>query len=163
MSRTKARTLEWQVERRSLVGTTRRKIQLELAFSSKAEGEAQGFEGAGTEGLTSRADFASQAVAFGPCMEDIVERNNLKKALAQVKRNKGAPGVDAMSVDDLASYLKDHWPAIKAQLVDGTYEPQPVRRVEMRQRSDGGSICSHLGFAVRGCAAANVPGYGGPR
>jgi RNA-directed DNA polymerase len=70
-------------------------------------------------------------------MEAIVERGNLKKALAQVKRNKGAPGVDAMSTDELASYLKDHWPAIKTQLIEGAYEPKPVRRVEIPKASGG--------------------------
>ena len=70
-------------------------------------------------------------------MEAIVERDNLRKALAQVKRNKGAPGIDGMSVDDLAPYLKEHWPAIRAQLLDGTYQPQPVRRVEIPKASGG--------------------------
>jgi RNA-directed DNA polymerase len=115
----------------------RRKIQLELAFPSAPEGEARGVEGAGTEVRTARADLESQAVAFGPSMEDIVERDNLKKALAQVKRNKGAPGIDSMSIDDLASHLKDHWPAIKTQLLEGSYEPQPVRRVEIPKASGG--------------------------
>jgi RNA-directed DNA polymerase len=119
------------------VRTTRRKIQLELAFPSMPEGEAQGAEGAGTEARTARADLESQTVAFGPCMEAIVERDNLKKALAQVKRNKGAPGVDAMSIDELASYLKDHWPAIKIQLLEGAYEPKPVRRVEIPKAAGG--------------------------
>ena len=119
------------------MGTTRRKIQLDLAFPSEPKGEARGQEGAGTEARTARADYESQAVASGPCMEDIVERDNLKKALAQVKRNKGAPGIDAMSIDDLASHLKDHWPAIKTQLLDGTYEPKPVRRVEIPKASGG--------------------------
>jgi hypothetical protein len=63
-------------------------------------------------------------------MEAIVERDNLRKALAQVKRNKGAAGVDGMSLGALAPYLKEHWPTIRAQLLDGTYKPQPVRRVE---------------------------------
>ena len=57
-------------------------------------------------------------------MEAIVETDNLKKALAQVRRNKGAPGIDAMSVEELASYLKDHWPTIRAQLLEGTYKPR---------------------------------------
>jgi RNA-directed DNA polymerase len=52
--------------------------------------------------------------------------------LEQVQRNKGAPGVDGMSVNKLASHLKEHWPAIRAQ---GTYEPQPVRRVEIPKAS----------------------------
>ena len=70
-------------------------------------------------------------------MEAIVERDNLKKALAQVKRNKGAPGVDAMSVADLVCHLKNHWPAIRAQVLDGTYTPQPVRRVEIPKATGG--------------------------
>ncbi len=70
-------------------------------------------------------------------MEAIVERGNLKQALAQVKRNKGAPGIDGMSVDALAAYLKEHWPTIRDQLLDGTYKPQPVRRVEIPKASGG--------------------------
>jgi RNA-directed DNA polymerase len=70
-------------------------------------------------------------------MEDVVERENLKTALAQVKRNKGAAGIDGMRVDDLPAYLKEHWPAIRAQLLDGTYKPQPVRRVEIPKASGG--------------------------
>jgi RNA-directed DNA polymerase len=70
-------------------------------------------------------------------MEVIVERENLKKALAQVKRNKGAAGIDGMPVDDLPAYLKEHWPTIRAQLLEGTYKPQPVRRVEIPKASGG--------------------------
>ena len=70
-------------------------------------------------------------------MEAIVERDNLRKALAQVRRNKGAPGIDAMSVDELAAHLKEHWPEIRAQLLAGTYKPQPVRRVEIPKASGG--------------------------
>ena len=70
-------------------------------------------------------------------METVVERNNLRKALKQVQRNKGAPGVDGMSVSKLASHLKEHWPAIRVQLLEGTYEPQPVRRVEIPKASGG--------------------------
>ncbi len=70
-------------------------------------------------------------------MEAIVERDNLRKALAQVRRNKGAPGIDGMSVDDLALHLKDHWPKIRSQLLDGTYRPQPVRRVEIPKATGG--------------------------
>jgi len=60
----------------------------------------------------------------GPSMEAVVERENLKKALAQVKRNKGAAGVDGMTVGELPGYLKEHWPTIRARLLDGTYKPQ---------------------------------------
>lgn len=71
-------------------------------------------------------------------MEAIVERDNLRKALAQVGRNKGAPGVDGMTVDDLPLSLKEHWPSIRNQLLAGTYEPQPVLRVEIPKGGGGG-------------------------
>jgi RNA-directed DNA polymerase len=58
--------------------------------------------------------------------------------MAQVRRNKGAPGVDGMTVDDLAPYLRDHWPAIRTQLLEGTYRPQPVLRVEIPKAGGGG-------------------------
>jgi RNA-directed DNA polymerase len=70
-------------------------------------------------------------------MEVVLERENLKQALAQVKRNKGAAGVDGMTVGDLPTYLKEHWPTIRGQLLDGTYKPQPVRRVEIPKASGG--------------------------
>src|SRR5260370_5603971 len=70
-------------------------------------------------------------------MEAVGERENLKKALAQVERTKGAAGVDGMSGDDVSAYLKEQWPTIRAQLLDGTYKPQPVRRVEIPKASGG--------------------------
>ena len=70
-------------------------------------------------------------------MEAVVERENLKKALAQVKRNKGAAGIDGMSVDELPAHLKEHWPTIRARLLEGAYKPQPVRRVEIPKASGG--------------------------
>ena len=70
-------------------------------------------------------------------MEAVIERENLKKALAQVKRNKGAAGIDGMSVDELPADLKEHWLTIRAQLVEGSYKPRPVRRVEIPKASGG--------------------------
>ena len=64
-------------------------------------------------------------------MEEICERANLKEALRQVRSNKGSAGVDRMTVDQLGDYLKQHWPDIREQLLNGTYEPKPVRRVEI--------------------------------
>jgi RNA-directed DNA polymerase len=61
----------------------------------------------------------------------------LKEALRQVRGNKGSAGVDRMTVDQLGDYLKQHWPAIREQLLNGTYEPKPVRRVEI-PKPDGG-------------------------
>jgi RNA-directed DNA polymerase len=114
----------------------RQKIQLELAFAAVVTGEARSQAAQGTEALAATPGRESLA-ALGPSMEAIVARDNLKKALAQVRRNKGAPGVDGMTVDDLAPYLKDHWPAIRTRLLDGTYRPLPVRRVEIPKAAGG--------------------------
>jgi RNA-directed DNA polymerase len=112
------------------------KNQIELNLGTGAEGEARSAAAQETEACTAKACLERPAVA-GPSMEDVVERENLKTALAQVKRNKGAAGIDGMRVDDLPAYLKEHWPAIRAQLLDGTYKPQPVRRVEIPKASGG--------------------------
>ncbi len=114
----------------------RQKNQVELNLGTGAEGEARSAAAREPEARTAKACLERPAVA-GPSMEAVVERENLKKALAQVKRNKGAAGVDGMSVDDLSAYLKEHWPTIRAQLLDGTYKPQPVRRVEIPKASGG--------------------------
>jgi len=115
----------------------RQKTQYELAFPTATKGEAPSAEGEGTEARAARADAERRTAVVGPSMEAVVERGNLKKALAQVRRNKGAPGGDAMSVDELVHHLKDHWPTIRAQLLEGTYRPQPVRRVEIPKASGG--------------------------
>jgi len=70
-------------------------------------------------------------------MEEICERENLMEALARVESNKGSPGVDGMTVDQLSSYLKENWLRIREQLLSGTYQPQPVKRVEI-PKPDGG-------------------------
>jgi len=67
----------------------------------------------------------------------VLERNNLVRALKQVRRNKGAPGIDSMTVDELPDFLSQHWPRIRQQLIDGVYSPKPVKRVEI-PKPDGG-------------------------
>lgn len=69
-------------------------------------------------------------------MMQVLDRDNLVRALKQVKRNKGAPGIDGVTVDQLPDYLKQYWPVIRQRLLDGTYRPQPVRRVEI-PKADG--------------------------
>ena len=114
----------------------RQKNQVELNLGTGATGEARSAAAEETEARAARTDVESRA-AVGPSMEAIVERNNLRKALARVKANKGAAGIDGMTVEDLAPYLKEHWPTIRAQLLDGSYKPQPVRRVEIPKASGG--------------------------
>ena len=66
----------------------------------------------------------------------VLERANLQRALKQVRQNKGAPGIDGMTVDDLPEYLLHHWLEIRAQLETDRYRPQPVKRVEI-PKGDG--------------------------
>ena len=112
------------------------KTQQALDLGRGATGEARSASSQETEVCAARSSLERPAVD-GPSMEAVVERENLKKALARVKRNKGAAGLDGMSVDDLPGYLKEHWPTIRAQLLEGTYQPQPVRRVEIPKATGG--------------------------
>jgi len=61
----------------------------------------------------------------------VLERNNLVRALKQVRRNKGAPGIDGMTVDELPDFLRQQWPKVREQLIEGRYRPKPVKRVEI--------------------------------
>jgi len=70
-------------------------------------------------------------------MERALEKENLKQALRQVRRNRSAPGIDGMTVDGLVTHLKTHWPAIRSSLMEGTYKPQPVRRVQIPKAGGG--------------------------
>ena len=101
------------------------KTQQELGLGRGATGEAPSAPSREAEAGAARSDVERRA-AVGPTMEAIVERNNLRKALAQVRANKGAPGIDGMSFEALASHLKEHWLTIRAQLLDGSYKPVEI-------------------------------------
>jgi len=77
-------------------------------------------------------------------MEAVVERKNMTEALKRVEANKGAAGVDEMTVAELRSYLKEHWPKIKEDLLASRYRPQPVRRVDIPK--PGGKGMRQLGI-----------------
>jgi RNA-directed DNA polymerase len=111
-------------------------IQTELNFSSTPAGEAREAGREETESLPTTNDPESPA-STNRLMEEVCERENLKEALRRVKANKGSAGVDGMTVGGITDYLKQHWPAIREQLLNGTYEPKPVRRVEI-PKPDGG-------------------------
>jgi len=111
-------------------------IQTELNFSSTPAGEAR--EGGSEEAESFPATNEAESPArTNRLMEEVCERENLKEALRRVKANKGSAGIDRMTVDGIADYLKQHWPAIREQLLSGTYQPKPVRRVEI-PKPDGG-------------------------
>jgi RNA-directed DNA polymerase len=111
-------------------------IQMQLDFSSALTGEAR--EAGREETESARAMHGTENPdGTNRLMEEVCERENLKAALRRVKANKGSPGVDGMTVIGIKDYLKQHWPAIREQLLSGTYEPKPVRRVEI-PKPDGG-------------------------
>jgi RNA-directed DNA polymerase len=91
---------------------------------------------AGTEPLTAKRDLAGPTETR-QLMEEVCQRDNLIAALKRVQRNAGSPGVDGMTVRRLTGYLKKHWPTLREQLLAGTYQPQPVKRVEI-PKPDGG-------------------------
>ena len=116
----------------------RQKNQLGLAFPAESRSEAPTAADKGTESFAAKRMTESPAMAER-LMEEVCERENCKQALRRVKGNKGSPGVDGMTVHQLPGYLKQHWPAIREQLLNGTYKPQPVRRVEI-EKPDGGGM-----------------------
>jgi len=72
-----------------------------------------------------------------PTITLIVGRENMRNALKRVQENRGAPGIDGMTVEALPRFLSSEWPRIKSQLLEGEYRPLPVRRVEI-PKPDGG-------------------------
>lgn len=97
-------------------GESTQRLRSEEAIAARNE-----TEGSGTSGL----------------MERILNRANMLTALRRVRRNKGSAGVDRMRIEDLPDYLKKHWPRIREQLLEGSYEPRPVRRKEIPKANGG--------------------------
>src|SRR5215813_2193299 len=118
------------------MSTKRQKNQLVLAFTEEGRSEAPKASREGTEALTAKCDTERPA-RHEQLMEEVCERENCWQAYKRVKANKGSPGIDGMSTGEFADYLKQHWPTIREQLQRGTYQPQPVRRVEI-PKPDGG-------------------------
>lgn len=83
------------------------------------------------------AQTAERLGANGRLLEMILERRNMFRALKQIRANKGAPGIDKITVNQIGGYLKRHWSKIKADLLNGKYNPLPVRRKEI-DKPDGG-------------------------
>jgi RNA-directed DNA polymerase len=70
--------------------------------------------------------------------EEVLRRENMLSALRRVRSNKGAPGIDGMTVEELVPYLKTEWPRIREELLKGTYQPEPVRRTEIPKPNGNG-------------------------
>jgi RNA-directed DNA polymerase len=118
------------------MGTKRQKNQLELAFLDDPRGEAPRACEKGTEVSMARRGDERPAGTAG-WMEEVVEEENVKKALRRVRSNRGSPGVDGMTVRELSDHLREHGSEIRGQLLSGTYTPQPVKRVEIPKPGGG--------------------------
>lgn len=70
-------------------------------------------------------------------LEQILDRRNIERALGQVMRNKGAAGVDGMQTEELRAYINDNWQRFRASILEGKYEPSPVRKVEIPKPNGG--------------------------
>jgi len=110
--------------------------QMVLAWDQEEPGETRKDLGRGTESLVAKR--IAESPAYGKqWMEEICRQDNCLQALARVKANRGSAGVDGMTVQQLPDFLKEHWLPIREQLLRGTYEPKPVKRVEIPKPGGG--------------------------
>jgi len=110
--------------------------QLELALPMPGRGEAPRRDGREVETITATAEPESPA-STARLMEAICAPDNIEPALRAVVRNKGAPGIDGITVKRLPGVLKARWSEIEDQLLRGRYQPQPVRRVKIPKPAGG--------------------------
>jgi RNA-directed DNA polymerase len=114
-----------------------------LLFEKFAESPRHGADGeGGTRAVASEEPQASTATdptraLTAQLMEEVTERGNLNRAYRRVKANKGAPGIDGMTIDDLADWIATHKQELIDALLEGSYRPQPVRGVEIPKPGGG--------------------------
>jgi RNA-directed DNA polymerase len=117
------------------MGRKRQPKQLELSFPNLPRGEAHGRSGRDERTMVT-SGYERPTIAER-LMEEICEPANLKRALKRVKGNKGSPGVDGMTVDELPSYVWKHWDSLREDLLQGRYGPRPVKRREIPKPGGG--------------------------
>lgn len=110
--------------------------QTEQSFGARAKGESRSQSSEGSEPRAAGCDCESQACQR-MTMEAVCANANIAAAAKHVKSKNGSGGVDGMQVEQLIPYLREHWPAIREQLLDGTYEPQPVLRKQIDKKGGG--------------------------
>lgn len=117
-------------------GKAMRQMSMQVELPLEGRGEAPSVQRSGEAGRAAKGGTRS-GIGHERLMELVVERENCRKALKRVRQNKGSPGVDGMTVEDLPTYLVENWEEIRERLLAGTYQPMPVRRVEI-PKSGGG-------------------------
>jgi group II intron reverse transcriptase/maturase len=117
------------------LGDGRRQKPRQLGLPFDTRGEAPRCERSGEPSTAGQGDARSGIDV--ELIELVVERSNVEMALKRVKKNKGSPGIDGMTVDELPAYLGQHWDRLRADLLAGRYQPRAVRRQEI-PKNDGG-------------------------
>jgi len=97
--------------------------QLELPLEDRGEAPK-----VGRSVETSRAPAEAEGSGASDLLARVLSRPNLQAALKRVKKNKGSPGVDGLTIDELPDWLREYWPSVREELFAGTYRPAPVRR-----------------------------------
>ena len=119
-------------------GTRQKTLGEQLSQTLVAEGRGEALDAEAEDAEPLMAKPASESPALAEqLMEEVCDRGNLERAWKHVRSNKGSPGVDGMTIDAAQDYLREHWPNIRAQLLEGTYQPQPVKRVEIPKPNGG--------------------------
>lgn len=107
-------------------------------LDSHPEGSQRNWREEGLGASSVRATRDNSGPEAEQLLEAVVERKNMRQALKQVERNSGAAGVDKMTVEQLRAYLREHWLSIKEELLAGSYQPQPVLKVEIPKPGNRG-------------------------
>src|SRR6202051_1502455 len=115
----------------------RQNIQYSLVLEPKGRGETP------ISGRPRAEPFAAKPAPESPAvteqlMEEVCDGENHQSAWERVRRNTGGPAVDGMTIENAEAYLRERWPSIRSQLLEGTYQPQPVKRVEIPKPDGGG-------------------------
>ena len=106
--------------------------QLELPFEPRG-----GAPKAERSGQASTATSGNERSGTSTLLVEALQRENLARALKRVRKNRGSPGIDGMTVDELPEWLREHWPGVREQLLAGTYQPAPVRQVVIPKPGGG--------------------------
>ena len=114
--------------------TRRTQTSAQLAFTLGDDGDFRRGREEGHEACPPPSDVGALAPGL---MEAVVAADNMRQALKRVRANKGSPGVDGMTVDELVDYLKVAWPQVRQSLLEGIYRPQPVKRVDIPKPGGG--------------------------